>query len=298
MLTWQGALILFDKTLVLRARSAKTHVAYRRDIICLKKLSKVNSPLLVKTDHIQQTIFQLRTTLDGRSIGRMLSAWRGFFACLIDHQYMDSNCCVGIKVPRSGKRLPKALSIDTMQHLLDHVKDKRNILQIRDYALFELMYSSGIRLSEAVKLNLQDIELREHLMRVVGKGNKERLLPIGKKAIEALEAYLLVRITHQAEQALFTNQKGLRLGQRQIQNRLKKWGQLVGALQHISPHMLRHSFASHLLQSSGDLRAVQEMLGHVNLSSTQIYTRLDYQHLSKTYDATHPRARLNKKYEN
>ena len=160
MLTWQRALILFDKMLVLRARSTKTHLAYRRDIICLKKLSKVNSPLLVKTDHIQQTIFQLRLTLDGRSIGRMLSAWRGFFACLLDHQYIDSNCCVGVKVPRSGKRLPKALSIDAIQYLLDHVKDKRDILQIRDYALFELMYSSGIRLSEAVNLNLQDIELR------------------------------------------------------------------------------------------------------------------------------------------
>jgi integrase/recombinase XerC len=298
MLTWQDALCLFDKALVLRARSAKTCFAYRRDIIYLEKLSKINSPLLIKTDHIQQAILQLRSTLDGKSISRMLSAWRGFFACLIDYQHIESNCCVGVKVPRSGKYLPKALSVDAAQYLLDYAKNQLDILQIRDYALFELMYSSGIRLSEAVNLNVRDINLHERLMRVIGKGNKERLLPIGKKAIEALEKYLLVRIIHQDEPALFTNKKGLRLGQRQIQNRLKKWCQLVGSLQHISPHMLRHSFASHLLQSSGDLRAVQEMLGHVNLSSTQIYTRLDYQHLSKTYDAAHPRAQFNKKFNN
>lgn len=289
--------MLFDQFLVLRARRPKTRLAYRRDVESLMLITNIASPLLMTPEHIQHAIAVLRPKLDGKSIGRMLSAWRGFFAVLVDREYIESNHCLATKVPRSRKCLPKALPVDAMQQVLDRGINPNDMLQVRDGAIFELMYSSGIRLSEAVSLNVENIDLRERLVRVCGKGNKERLLPIGRKAVTALQHYLLLRVAQQNENALFTNRKGVRLGARQIQNRLSVWSKAAGSAQHISPHMLRHSFASHLLQSSGDLRAVQELLGHVNLSSTQIYTRLDYQHLSKTYDSAHPRAHLQKKYQ-
>lgn len=295
MMTWQAAWLLFDQSLALKVRQPKTCLAYRHDIIRLEQCSSANSPVLMNEADIQQIMLQLRKTLSSKSLGRMLSAWRGFFACLVDHGYISVNCCATIRVPRGGKRLPKALPVDMTQRLLDQpqLSDR---LYIRDRAIFELMYSSGLRLSEVVMLDIMHVDLVERLVRVVGKGNKERLLPIGRQAVNAIEQYLPRRTAKIQETALFTNQAGYRLGQRQIQYRLARWSQLAGLAQHVSPHMLRHSFASHFLQSSGDLRAVQEMLGHVNLSSTQIYTRLDYQHLSQTYDLTHPRARLQKKH--
>lgn len=295
MMTWQMARVLFDQSLALKVRQPKTCLAYRHDVIRLEQCSLAKSPLLMKEADIQHIMLQLRKTLSSTSLSRMLSAWRSFFACLVDHGYISVNCCTAIRVPRGGKRLPKALPVDMTQHLLDqqHLSDR---LDMRDRAIFELMYSSGLRLSEIVMLDIIHVDLVERLVRVVGKGNKERLLPIGRQAVHALEQYLPFRTAQIQETALFTNRAGYRLGQRQIQYRLARWSQLARLPQHVSPHMLRHSFASHFLQSSGDLRAVQEMLGHVNLSSTQIYTRLDYQHLSQTYDLTHPRARLQKKH--
>lgn len=290
-MNWEDALNLFDSQLCLNARSAYTRQHYLRDVKRLKTLSECKSPILVDYDIIQRVLGKLRmNNLDGKSIARMLSAWRGFFNCLLIKKVIKRNPCNGHKAPRSGKRLPKALPVDQTQQLLNHKKNNNDLFSIRDLAMFELMYSAGLRVAELVSLNLDSIDYHEHLLRVTGKGNKERILPIGAKAIEALLTYLPTRKSIEGETALFTSRTGSRLGIRQVQNRLDLWALHAGTQQHVSPHMLRHSFASHLLQSSGDLRAVQELLGHANLSTTQIYTKLDYQYLAKIYDAAHPRA--------
>jgi integrase/recombinase XerC len=181
------------------------------------------------------------------------------------------------------------MPVDAMAALLDGVSPG-SPLDTRDRAMFELLYSSGLRLAELAQLDLDDVDLKDSLARVLGKGNKTRIVPVGRLALQALQDWLRVRAAAPDENALFTNRLGRRLGGRQIENRLAACAIRSGADRHVHPHMLRHSFASHLLQSSGDLRAVQELLGHANLSSTQIYTSLDYQHLAQVYDNTHPRA--------
>ncbi|MDR2174027.1 MAG: tyrosine recombinase XerC [Burkholderiales bacterium] len=234
--------------------------------------------------------------LSGRSLARVLSSWRAFYRFLLSSsEYaLQDDPCEHLKAPRAAKRLPSVLTPDETGQLLNENAESDMLLPARDAAMFELAYSSGLRVSELVGLNLAQLNLREAEARVLGKGNKERLVPIGERAIDALQHWLAARqgwLQDADEPAIFINARGKRLSVRTVQQRLKNHAIRKGLAQHVHPHMLRHSFATHLLQSSGDLRAVQELLGHASIASTQVYTHLDYQALAKVYDATHPRAR-------
>ncbi|MFL1453910.1 tyrosine recombinase XerC [Marinobacter sp. GN3S48] len=231
-----------------------------------------------------------REGLEGRSIARHLSAIRRCYQYLLREKKVRDNPALDIRAPKSGRRLPKVADVDQLNHLLDANPD--DPLEVRDLCMFELMYSSGLRLSELAGLDLDSVDHRGGEIRVLGKGSKERVLPVGSKALRALDAWLAVRpgLAGESEQALFVSQRGGRLSNRSIQSRLSRWGLVKGAEQRLNPHMLRHSFASHLLESSGDLRAVQELLGHADISTTQVYTHLDFQHLARVYDQSHPRA--------
>lgn len=232
-----------------------------------------------------------REGLGGRSIARHLSAIRRFYEYLLREHLATDNPALDIRAPRAGKRLPRVADVDQLNHLLDATPE--DPLEIRDLSMFELMYSSGLRLSELAGLNLHSVDQRGGEVRVLGKGSKERILPVGRKALEALARWLEVRGTMApvAESALYVSRRGDRLSTRSIQSRLSRWGLAKGADQRLHPHLLRHSFASHMLESSGDLRAVQELLGHADIATTQVYTHLDFQHLAKIYDQSHPRAR-------
>jgi integrase/recombinase XerC len=291
-MNWDAALASFDSALTLSGRRDATRAAYRRDILRLAELAGERTPQQLQSRDIRHALARLHGGgLDGRSLSRMLSAWRGLYDCLIDRELASANPCTGVRPPKSGHRLPKALPVDAAQRLLDAELAEETALTCRDRAMFELLYSSGLRLTELVRLDVGDVDLAERLVRVSGKGNKERLVPIGQQADDALRGWLAQRNAGDGETALFTGQGGRRLGGRQIEKRLARWAIVIGSDRHVSPHMLRHSFASHLLQSSSDLRAVQELLGHANLSTTQIYTSLDFQHLAQVYDTAHPRAR-------
>jgi integrase/recombinase XerC len=200
-----------------------------------------------------------------------------------------------VSAPKSAQRLPDTLSVDDISRLL--VVETGDPLDVRDLAMLELMYSSGLRLSELVSLDTRDVDLAERVLRVTGKGNKTRLLPIGRKAVQALQVWLRRRAAQLAEgeAAVFTGRNGRRLGARAVQQRVHRFARRRGLPGNVHPHTLRHSFASHLLESSGDLRAVQELLGHADISTTQIYTHLDFQHLARVYDQAHPRARKSSK---
>jgi integrase/recombinase XerC len=244
--------------------------------------------------HLRRTVAQLHARgMSGRTIATMISAWRGFFAWLVKHRGFRRNPCIGLRAPRSPKALPKALSPDLMAQLLDAPVSAPN--QLRDKAMFELFYSSGLRLAELVGLEVADAEsmLRQAEVTVTGKGSKTRTVPVGSKARAAIEAWLAQRaaLARPAESALFVGARGRRISASSVRYALSQWAQRLGLPQHVHPHMLRHSFATHVLQSSGDLRAVQEMLGHSSISTTQVYTHLDFQHLAKAYDAAHPRAK-------
>ncbi len=232
-----------------------------------------------------------REGLGGRSIARHLSAIRRFYEYLLREHLASDNPALDIRAPKAGRRLPRVADVDQLNHLLDATPD--DPLEIRDLSMFELMYSSGLRLSELAGLNLHSVDHRGGEVRVLGKGSKERILPVGGKALEALARWLEVRktIAPEAENALYVSRRGDRLSTRSIQSRLSRWGVAKGADQRLHPHLLRHSFASHMLESSGDLRAVQELLGHADIATTQVYTHLDFQHLAKVYDQSHPRAR-------
>jgi integrase/recombinase XerC len=234
--------------------------------------------------------------LSGRSLARMLSSWRAFYRFLLSSpEYaLQDDPCEHLKAPRAARRLPSVLSPDEAGQLLTDHSENDAVLLTRDIAMFELTYSSGLRVSELVGLNLAQLNLRETEARVLGKGSKERLVPIGQPAIDALQRWLAARqgwLQDADEPAVFINARGKRLSVRTVQQRLKNHAIRQGLAQHVHPHMLRHSFATHLLQSSGDLRAVQELLGHASIASTQVYTHLDYQALAKVYDAAHPRAK-------
>lgn len=232
-----------------------------------------------------------REGLNGRSIARHLSATRSFYQYLLRERLVTDNPALDIKAPKSGRRLPGVADVDQLNHLLDARPD--DPLEVRDLCMFELMYSSGLRLSELAGLDLGSIDPKGGEIRVLGKGSKERILPVGRKALRALEAWLPVRVglAPEHEQALFVSRRGGRLSHRSIQSRLGRWGIVKGADQKMHPHLLRHSFASHMLESSGDLRAVQELLGHADITTTQVYTHLNFQHLARVYDQSHPRAR-------
>ncbi len=227
----------------------------------------------------------------GHTIQRRLSALRTFCEYLLREGDLRNNPAIGVRAPKTGRPLPQVLDADQLNHLLEC--DVATPLLIRDRALFELMYSSGLRLSESVSLDLRDLNLRGGVVRVTGKGHKTRVTPVGKKAREALQQWLKIRpaLALQNQKALFVGRHGKRFSARAVQKRLDAWAKKRGIERKVHPHMLRHSFASHLLESSGDLRAVQELLGHSDISTTQIYTHLDFQHLAQVYDKTHPRAR-------
>ncbi len=235
-----------------------------------------------------------RQGIGGKTLQRKLSSLRSFYQFLVRRHLLKNNPAVDIRAPKSARTLPKTLDADTLTQLLEIKSD--DILAVRDKAMMELFYSSGLRLSELVDLDLMSIDLQESSLRAIGKGNKTRILPIGRKAVEALNAWVHRRVEMASvdEQAVFVSKRGTRISVRSVQQRLDYWRKKQGLEQHIHPHKLRHSFASHILESSGDLRAVQELLGHADISTTQIYTHLDFQHLAKVYDNAHPRARKKK----
>jgi integrase/recombinase XerC len=226
-----------------------------------------------------------------RTLALTLSAWRGYFRWLARHRGLRANPVLGIRAPKAARPLPKALSVEAAQRLLDG-EPENSPLSLQDAAMFELLYSSGLRVGELVALDLSD-EPQKGEVTVTGKGSKTRTVPVGAKARDALKRWLSLRgaIAVPDEKALFVGGRGKRISPSRVWQRLTRWARRRGLAEHVHPHMLRHSFASHLLQSSQDLRAVQEMLGHASISTTQVYTHLDFQALAKIYDAAHPRAR-------
>ncbi|MDR1890439.1 MAG: tyrosine recombinase XerC [Zoogloeaceae bacterium] len=280
-----------------RRQSAHTLTSYAHDLDRL--LIAADGQTFGKLDALairrQIAILHARG-LSGRSLARLLSAWRGFYKWLQWEGRVEHNPCLDIRAPKSAKRLPDALSVEESAGLMSGAEEEGDErLALRDQAMFELFYSSGLRLAELDRLNLDAFPgiLAEGEVRVTGKRNKTRIVPVGGKARAALDAWMKVRASLAApeETALFVSRRGTRISMRMIQKRLSGRALKNGFSTHVHPHMLRHSFASHLLQSSGDLRAVQEMLGHNSIASTQVYTHLDFQHLSEVYDKAHPRAR-------
>lgn len=285
------------KMLGQQGKSAHTLSAYGRDLTELVRLltegSSETAQDLTRRDFVAALKRLSQQGLSERTLARKLSAWRQYCGWLVQSGMMDNDPTFNLKAPRLPERLPKALPQEELNHMLDSAPVDDS-LAVRDHALFELMYGSGLRLSEIHGLDLGDVLLDEGWVSVTGKGRKERQVPLSGKSVKALRAYLSERVATDGETALFTGKNGTRLGQRQIQKRLQAWAVRQGSGQHISPHMMRHSYASHLLQSSRDIRAVQELLGHSNLSTTQIYTKLDFDHLAKVYDEGHPRAKRKK----
>ena len=284
--------------------SPHTVKGYERD---LKKLSDylsaqdIENWKIVKEHDLRAFInSERRRGLSPRSIQRLLSSCRTFFENLLIEGHIQLSPAQNVSSPKSAQLLPKAMDADLVQRLLDF--KPKGMIEIRDKALAELLYSSGLRLSEVCQLEVQDLDLKERTCRVLGKGNKTRIVPVGKKAIQAIRDWMIYRSELKASKetsthAIFLNNKGNRISARSIQLRLEKLC-LQRGIPSINPHMLRHSFASHVLESSGDLRAVQEMLGHSDIGTTQIYTKLDFQHLSKVYDKTHPRAKKRTRDDN
>lgn len=305
-----------DSLLTQRKLSGHTVANYRRDLLQLLKMSEETS--LVNLTHLQIRRFVSQLHAQGmnpRSIARKLSAWRGFYQWLAEKTGLPFNPAETIKAPRRVKTLPKALSVDDAIQLVatksvPPLKSSGDdVTPICNQAMFELLYSSGLRVSELTGLDIRHVQennytslswinLDEQEVIVTGKGKKRRVVPVGKEAVQALRSWIAVRdelmlpeTQDDERHALFINQRGRRMTSRVVQLRLKAHAQMLGLPLNVHPHILRHSFASHVLQSSGDLRAVQEMLGHNSISSTQVYTALDFQHLSQIYDTTHPRAK-------
>lgn len=277
-----------------RRAAVLTLESYRRDLERLHRLADGRAPQTLCSHDIRRFVARMHGEgLGGRSIARALSAWRGLFRWFIRQRgEMGVNPAEGVRPPKSPQPLPKALSPDQAQALLD--AEAGDGLELRDHAMFELLYSSGLRLAELAALDVGPaLDLGERMVTVRGKRNKMRSVPVGTQAVAALVAWLAQRgaVARNDEPALFVTRSGTRMSSGAIRSRLARWAQMRGLGVHVHPHMLRHSFASHVLQSSGDLRAVQELLGHASIRSTQVYTHLDFQHLAKVYDAAHPRAR-------
>jgi len=299
-----------------RQLSPHTINNYQRDLDAFSQYcidAELTNITQIKPNNIRQyTAFQHRKGKSGKTLQRHLSSIRGLMSHLIQKGLIKTNPGTGISAPKSQRRLPHTLDADQTAHLLDikpldikNISEENDstlvILTIRDKAILELFYSSGLRLSELVNLDIDDYQPGNKSVKVLGKGNKERLIPVGKQATNALTLWLNARplllktsTEGMLENALFLNKKGSRLKQRSVQQRIKQWGEKQGTDRPVHPHMLRHSFASHILESSGDLRSVQELLGHSDISTTQIYTHLDFQHLAQVYDKSHPRAKKKK----
>ncbi len=303
-----------DTLLSQRMLSPHTVSNYGRDLAELSELAQAAGAELDAVSHFQIRKFAAQLHgrgLNARSIARKLSAWRGFYDWLSEQGRLKSNPVDGVKAPKKAKPLPKALAADDAVHLVSQpnpLKDAAAPAQLCNRAMFELLYSSGLRVSELVGLDVQYrqeagyvsagwIDMDSNEVTVTGKGNKMRSVPVGKPAMEALKAWLTARATVIAghadaeRRALFLSERGARMSPRVAQLRLKAHGQALGLATNVHPHVLRHSFASHVLQGSGDLRAVQEMLGHASITATQVYTSLDFQRLAQVYDAAHPRAK-------
>jgi integrase/recombinase XerC len=281
-----------------RRMSPNTEKNYRRDINLLRRFldeEDLDGWDQVDSYHIRAfTSWCHRRGLAPSSIQRRLSALRSFFGYLVREGVIEGNPAADVPAPKRPGRLPKTLDVDEIAHLLNLKGD--DPLTVRDRAIMELFYSSGLRLAELVSLSLIDLDLAEGMVTVTGKGNKTRILPVGSKACEALVTWLAARrgMLRGEQEALFVSRLGTRLSARSIQQRLRDWSKRLGMSSKVHPHQLRHSFATHMLESSGDLRAVQELLGHVDIGSTQIYTHLDFQHLARIYDKSHPRAHKRK----
>jgi len=278
-----------------RRLSGHTTDGYGRDLAALLDYCEaqgIGDWGALDAQHVRSFAAQChRRGLGPRSIQRRLSAVRSLCRFLIREGELRHNPAADVQAPKAGKRLPTTLDADMMARLLAFRTDDR--LGVRDKAIMELFYSSGLRLAELLGLDLVDLDLRDRTVRVLGKGLKTRIVPVGRYAVEALRRWLGERTALAAmeESAVFVGVDGRRLGPRIVQRRIARWARLQGLPEHVHPHMFRHSFASHLLESSGDLRAVQELLGHANIATTQVYTHLDFQHLARIYDAAHPRAR-------
>jgi integrase/recombinase XerC len=276
-----------------RQYSDNTLDGYRRDLarFCgfLEQLDIADAGA-VHTAHVRQYAGQMhRDGRQGRSIQRALSAIRSLFNFLARQGLVEQNPANPVQAPRQERRLPRAMDADQVEQYLQPRCETD--IDLRDQAMAELFYSSGLRLSELASLDLDDLDRRQGLVTVTGKGRKTRTVPVGSVALAAIDAWLAVRPELAGEKALFTSNRGHRISTRNIQARLKQRARVAGLHRDVHPHMLRHSFATHMLESSGDLRAVQELLGHANISTTQVYTHLDFQHLAKVYDQAHPRAR-------
>jgi integrase/recombinase XerC len=282
-----------------RRLSKQTCKHYRRDIdalqswcdeVSLERWSDLDS------EHVRSySAACFRRGLSARSIQRRLSAARTFFRYLLREKHVAHNPVQSVSAPRGAKRLPENLDADRMARLLEIPGD--GPLVDRDRAILELLYSSGLRLAELTDLNLGDVDMQDATVRVTGKGNKDRIVPVGSRALQALSRWHASRATLAApdEPALFVSNRGTRLSRRSVQARVDHWARRQGIDSKVYPHLFRHSFATHLLESSHDLRGVQELLGHANISTTQVYTHLDFQHLAQIYDKTHPRARAKNK---
>jgi integrase/recombinase XerC len=278
-----------------RRLSPQTAKNYRRDLIALLKYRQyigVDSWGGMDSEHFRAfSAACYRKGLGARSIQRRLSACRTFFRYLIREKHIAKNPITDVSAPKAKKRLPGNLDADRMARLLDIPGD--GPLVDRDRAILELLYSSGLRLSELTDLNLGDVDVHDATVHVTGKGNKDRIIPVGRKALTALRQWSLSRAEMAGvdEKALFVSNRGSRISPRSVQARVTHWARKQGIDANVYPHLFRHSFATHLLESSHDLRGVQELLGHANISTTQVYTHLDFQHLAQIYDQTHPRAR-------
>ena len=285
-----------------RNYSPATVAAYGREMAVLRGLAGAQPLDSLRPADIRTFAARLHQKgLQPRSVARALSAWRTFFGWACRRQAFTANPVAGIRAPKAARTLPKALSVDHAGMLLDRaLPDPGDVHDVRDHAMFELLYSSGLRLAELVFLDARPgaasagwLDLRADEVTVTGKGGKTRTVPVGRKARAALAAWLVVRssLARTDEAALFVGTRGRRISAGVVQLRLKRRARQSGVPANVHPHVLRHSFATHMLQSSGDLRAVQELLGHANIATTQIYTHLDFQQLAKVYDAAHPRAR-------
>jgi integrase/recombinase XerC len=278
-----------------RRLSPHTVTSYRRDLECLREFCDregIAGWSELKVHHLRRfAAVSHGKGLNPRSIQRRLSGTRSFLKYLVREGEIVQNPGVGVSAPRAARRLPTTLDVDQMASLLEIRGD--DPVTVRDRAMLELLYSSGLRLGELVGLDLGDIDLTDGMVRVTGKGRKTRLVPVGRTARRAVGEWLRARATLAAlgEKAVFTGTRGRRISPRTVQARVGHWARRSGLGQRVHPHLFRHSFATHVLESSGDLRGVQEMLGHANISTTQIYTHLDFQHLARVYDQAHPRSR-------
>jgi len=281
-----------------RRLSPLTCKNYRRDLETLTDFcerSGVGSWGELDSEHVRAfSAACYRRGLSARSIQRRLSAARTFFRYLIREKEVGKNPVASVSAPKAKKRLPGNLDADRMARLLAIPGD--GSIVDRDRAILELLYSSGLRLAELIDLNLGDVDMRDATVRVTGKGNKDRIVPVGRHALKALRQWGNTRgdLADADEKALFVSNRGTRISHRSVQARVKHWAKHQGLDTNVYPHLFRHSFATHVLESSHDLRGVQELLGHANISTTQVYTHLDFQHLAQIYDQTHPRARKKK----